>query len=139
MGKPIMSSVSFPPGISSAPNPIRVPANVRLTAVLTVGHFNVKRRFINLAEAKLPANMQTEITAPATGIDTIDPIGAVIENPGSKMATRVKVIPIAPIDKVSRMKLDSVLRDTPNLSARNANIASAISTGPIGSEALVGG
>ena len=83
--------------------------------------------------------MQTEITAPATGIETIDPIDAVIENPGSKMATIVKVIPIAPIDNVSRMKLDSDLSDTPNLSARMANSASAISAGPTGSEALIGG
>ena len=51
--------------------------------------------------------MQTEITAPATGIETIDPTDAVIENPGAKTARTVKVIPIAPIDSVSRRKLDS--------------------------------
>ena len=54
--------------------------------------------------------MQTEITAPATGIETIDPTDAVIENPGAKTARTVKVIPTAPIDSVSRRKLVSDLR-----------------------------
>ena len=116
--------------MSSAPNPIRMPASVLLTMVLSVGHFSMNRRFKSLAETRLPPNMQTEITAPATGIETIDPTDAVIENPGAKTARIVKVIPIAPIDSVSRMKLDSDLSDTPSLSARMANSASARSTWP---------
>ena len=43
--------------------------------------------------------MQTEITAPATGIETIDPTDVVIENRGARTARIVKVIPIAPIDQ----------------------------------------
>jgi hypothetical protein len=65
----------------------------------------VNRRRMNLAETRLPPNIQAEITAPATGIETIDPTDAVIENPGAKTARIVKVIAIAPVDSVSRMKL----------------------------------
>ena len=84
--------------------------------------------------------MQTEITAPATGIETIDPsTDAVIENPGAKTARIVKVTPIAPIDSVSRMKLDSLQVTDRVVSARMANSASARSTGPSGREALIGG
>jgi hypothetical protein len=106
---------------------------------LIVGHFSINRCFLNLAETRLPPNMQTEITVPATGIETIDPTDAVIENPGAKTARIVKVIPIAPIDSVSRRKLDSDLGDTPSLSARIANSAIARSTGPTGRDALIGG
>jgi hypothetical protein len=52
--------------------------------------------------------MQTEITAAATGIETIDPTDVVIENWGARIARTVKVIPIGPIDSVSRKKFDSV-------------------------------
>jgi hypothetical protein len=83
--------------------------------------------------------MQTEITAPATGTETIDPTDVVIENRGASTARIVKVIPIAPIASVSRRKLDSDLRDTLSLSARIANSAMARSTGPSGREALIGG
>ena len=62
-----------------------MPASVLLTAVLTVGHFSVKRRFINFAEAKLPANMQTQITAPATGIETIELLGGLAAQGGRSM------------------------------------------------------
>jgi hypothetical protein len=101
MGKPIMSSVSLPPGISSAPTPIRTPPSVLLTVVSVVGHFRMNRRFMSLAETRLPPNMQTAIAAPTTGIETIDPTDAVIKNPGAKTARIVKVIPIAPIASVS--------------------------------------
>ena len=79
------------------------------------------------------------LSPPATGIETIDPTDAVIENPGAKTARIVKVIPIAPIDSVSRRKLDSDLSDTPSLSARIANSAIARNTGPSGRDALIGG
>ena len=58
-----------------------------------VGHFSINRRILNLAETKLPPNMQTEITAPATGIEKIDPTDAVMENPGANTARTVKVDP----------------------------------------------
>ena len=83
--------------------------------------------------------MQAEITAPATGIETIDPTDVVIEYPGAKTARIVKVIPIAPIDSVRRRKLDSDLSDTASLSARIADSAMTRSTGPSGREALIGG
>jgi hypothetical protein len=107
--------------------------------LLIVGHFSINRRFLNLAETRLPPNMKTEITAPATGIETIDPTDVVIENWGAKTASIVNVIPIAPIDSVSRQKLESDLSDTPSLTARIANSAIARSTAPSGSEALIGG
>ena len=69
----------------------------------------------------------------------IDPTDAVIENPGAKIARIVKVIPIAAIASVSRQKLDSDLRDRPNLSVRIANRTIPRSTGARGSEALIGG
>ena len=106
--------------------------------VLIVGHFSTNRRFLNLAETRLPANMQTKVKGPATGIETIDPNDAVMENPGAKTARIVKVVPIATIDSVSRQKLDSDLNDTPSLSARVANSAITRSTGPNGREALTG-
>ena len=106
---------------------------------LIVGHFSINRRFKNLAETRLPANIQPNITGPATGIETIDPTDAVIENPGAKTARIVKVMPIAPIDSVSRRKLNSELNETPSLSARIANSAIPRSTGPSGREALIGG
>ena len=88
--------MSFPPGMRSAPNPKSLPAGVLLIAVLSFGHFSVNCPFLNLAEIRLPPDMQTEITAPATGIVTTDPTGAVIENPGSKTAISVKAIATAP-------------------------------------------
>jgi hypothetical protein len=51
--------------------------------------------------------MQTKVRGPVTGIEMIDRNDAVIENPGAKTARIVKVVPIAPIDDVSRQKLDS--------------------------------
>src|SRR5918996_4353376 len=125
--------------MSSAPSPMRIPPSVLLTMFLTVGHSSINRLFLHLAETKLPPNMQTEITAPATGIETIDPTEVVIENRGASTARIVKLIPIAPIDSVSRRKLDSDLSDTPSRSARIADSAMASSTGPSGREALVGG
>jgi len=68
---------------------------------LIVGNFRMNCCCLNLAETRLPPNMQTKITAPATGIETIDPTDAVIEYPGAKTVRIVKVIPIAPIESVS--------------------------------------
>ena len=83
--------------------------------------------------------MQTKVMGPATGIETIDPNDAVIENPGAKTARIVKVVPINPIDSVSRQKLISDLSDTPSLNIRVANNAIARITGPIGTAALTVG
>ncbi len=83
--------------------------------------------------------MQPKITAPTTGIETIDPTDVVIENRGAKTDRIAEVIPIAPIDSVSRMKLQFDLSDTPSLSARMPSSASARSTAPTGGEALIGG
>ena len=134
-----MRSVSLPPGMSCAPTPMRMPPSVLLTMVSIVGHFSMNRPVMSLAETRLPPNMQTAIARPATGIKTIDPSDAVIENPGAKTARIVKVIPVAPIDSVSRRKLDSDLNDRRSLSARIANSAIARSVGPSGRKALIGG
>jgi hypothetical protein len=115
-----------------------MPPSVLLRMLLMVGHVSINRRVLSLAETKLPANMLSEITAPATGIETIT-TGTVIENPGANTARTVKVIPIAAIDSVSCGKLDSDLSDTPSLSARIANSATARTTDPSGREALIGG
>jgi len=86
-----------------------------------VGHSSMKRFLLSLADTRLPPNMQTEITAPATGIETIDPTDVVIEKRGARSARTVKLIPIAPIDSVNRQKLDSGLNDRLSLRARTAS------------------
>ena len=83
--------------------------------------------------------MQTEITAPATGIEAIAPTDAVIENPGARSVRTVEVMPIAPIAIVSRRKFDSDLRETPSLRAMIANNASARSAASSDGGAIIGG
>ena len=79
--------------------------------------------------------MQTEITAPRQGTETIDPADVMIEQAQNRQDR--KVITIAP-SPASAARLDSDLSDTLSLSARIANSAMARSTGPSGREALIG-
>jgi hypothetical protein len=82
--------------------------------------------------------MQTEIKAPAAGIEVIGPTDAVIENPGARTARTVEVMPIAAITSVSRQNFDSDLRDTPSLRATMANNASTTDVAPSEGGALIG-
>lgn len=139
IGKPIKSNLSLPPGIKSAPTPMRTPPSVLLAMPRSVGHFSLNRRLRIRADKRLPISMHTETTVPAMGIERIEPTDVVIENQGANPARIGDAIPIAPIDSVNRRNLGLDLSDTPYLSARMPNSTKARTTGPSAEEALTGG
>ena len=82
--------------------------------------------------------MQTKVMGPTTGIEMIDPSEAVIEKPGAKTARIENMVPIAPIHTVSRAKLVSDFSDHTEPQRQDGQSAIARSSGPNGTEALIG-